>query len=310
LPARTYDNGPLEGFYIGRSVNHSSSWNRCSDKWRIEDPRGFELEVPSGNLEEIVRTCTIVDGKIEQPCIWARMGAINILVPAHTELYKKALENTVRSKTKASITDAKPGDTVVLQNGRQGTYMGHYYFVQGTYNGINGSGFGCYTSIVCTTNKRYVFRYSNDKYFSFANIKVAEVIDGEDIADPVDEINTKIINRASYNTIENTVDYNIIGVTPERFSASDFTHCVLPLSVAREIGHGLVFIDNENDSTALWGTGLNPSPYYKGEPEWKRFRRNFVRDERGRLVTTPVCLTGLRGVRFPSRSHRVRNYYK
>jgi hypothetical protein len=48
LPAMTIDNVPMNGFRMTTDIR-SSSYGGV-DKWRIEDPRGFELEITSHNL--------------------------------------------------------------------------------------------------------------------------------------------------------------------------------------------------------------------------------------------------------------------
>jgi hypothetical protein len=134
IPSVVYDNEPMEGFEVRHSVNHSSSWNHCRDKWRILDPRGFELEINSGNLENILSMTTIINGKIQGKCIWAREGAVNILVPVESELYQTAIKNTELSKKKASIKDAMSYDKVTFTDGRIMYYMGYFYPIVRDYS--------------------------------------------------------------------------------------------------------------------------------------------------------------------------------
>lgn len=61
------DNVPLEGFTVARSVSRSSTSNKV---WRINDPRGFQLEMSTGNFEDLLMSTTIHNGEIMAPCIW------------------------------------------------------------------------------------------------------------------------------------------------------------------------------------------------------------------------------------------------
>ena len=124
LPAKTFDNKPLVGFKMGKNISYGSGWDSRHDKWRIEDPRGFELEITSGNLEEIMRLCTIERGEILEQCIWGRLGTENILIPISSPIYTTAAANTDRLNSKGTIRDAKPGYHLVFKNGDEGTYLG------------------------------------------------------------------------------------------------------------------------------------------------------------------------------------------
>lgn len=127
LPAQTYDNKPMSGFKLGRDVRHGYGWGQGNVKWRIEDPRGFELEITSPNLAQILSTCTVENGEILEECKWARLRAENILVPVTSDVYKAAVANTARLNKSAKPSDMKLGDTVILMNGMTGRYMGAYY---------------------------------------------------------------------------------------------------------------------------------------------------------------------------------------
>lgn len=61
------DNTPSEGFRIQKSVSRSSTSNKV---WRILDPRGFELEISSANMEDIMHGGVIDRGLIIGKCVW------------------------------------------------------------------------------------------------------------------------------------------------------------------------------------------------------------------------------------------------
>lgn len=124
LPSKTFENKPLVGFKMGKNISYGSGWDSRHDKWRIEDPRGFELEITSGNLEEIMKLCTLERGEILDQCIWGRLGQENILIPLESEVYKTATANTDRINSKGTIKDAKPGSKLIFTNGDEGIYVG------------------------------------------------------------------------------------------------------------------------------------------------------------------------------------------
>lgn len=104
------DNKPLEGFYVGNSV---SRWSTSNKLFRVEDPRGFTVEIPTDNLATLLHHTTVVKGFVQEECIWGREGNNHILLPVNSEPYKKAkatldvLENKL-----ISIKDLKVGDWV------------------------------------------------------------------------------------------------------------------------------------------------------------------------------------------------------
>lgn len=128
IPSKTFDNKPMVGFKIAKLVaGGGRGWDARSDAWRIEDPRGFELEIGSGNFQEILAVSTIERGEILEECIWGRLGTNNILIPVTSDVYERAAANTERMGKKSSIREAKPGYHLIFQNGEEAMYMGKTY---------------------------------------------------------------------------------------------------------------------------------------------------------------------------------------
>ena len=134
LPAQSYENKPMSGFKLGRNIRHGGGWGQGNVKWRIEDPRGFELEITSPNLAQIIMDCTIESGEILEECKWARLRNENILVPVTSEVYKAAQANTARMNKSAKPSDLKLGDTAILQNGMTVRYLGAYFPITARLN--------------------------------------------------------------------------------------------------------------------------------------------------------------------------------
>jgi hypothetical protein len=128
------DNVPMSGFKMTTDIR-SSSYGGV-DKWRIEDPRGFELEITSGNLANLLSVGMIDRGEIMDQCVWARSGQSNVLLSTETPEYKDAVENTVVANLKTDWKDAKPGNTVLLQNNVKGVWLGrmHQLVRKSTYD--------------------------------------------------------------------------------------------------------------------------------------------------------------------------------
>lgn len=82
------ENKPTHGFKI---VDAVSSYSTSNKKFRVEDPRGFELEIDVYNLLEIIEKHTIVQGTIMEPMLWGRFGGDNYLISGNSAEYKHHL---------------------------------------------------------------------------------------------------------------------------------------------------------------------------------------------------------------------------
>lgn len=106
-----YDNVPTTGFYIGSSV---SRWSTENKVFNVKDPRGFMVQVPTGNIETLLHTCTVVRGVIQEECVWAREGNSHVLLPVHSEEYKEARKAIKKVEEALKISDLNVGDRVTL----------------------------------------------------------------------------------------------------------------------------------------------------------------------------------------------------
>lgn len=93
-PSRVLDNEPIRGFKIVESVSRHSTLNKL---FRIQDPRGFELEIPADNLVDVLLTTTVVKGEIIDECVWAQHNKL-ILVPIASEKYQFHLKSKTAPK--------------------------------------------------------------------------------------------------------------------------------------------------------------------------------------------------------------------
>ena len=108
------DNSPIEGFYVGSSV---SRWSTSNKLFRVKDPRNFTVEIPTDNLATLLHHTTVVNGVVQEACVWGREGNSHILLPINSEPYLVTLDqmDTLENKL-ISIKDLKVGDWVKLFN--------------------------------------------------------------------------------------------------------------------------------------------------------------------------------------------------
>jgi hypothetical protein len=138
---RIVKNEPATGFEIARSVRRSGWKGAGNVLWRIQDPRGFEVEIISENFASIIDCTTVINGVIQEACVWGREGSVNVLLPTNSEPYKDATRQTNLVNNKVSLRDVKIGDHVTLidkgskSGHRDGVYMGRMFAV--TYAGIS-----------------------------------------------------------------------------------------------------------------------------------------------------------------------------
>lgn len=228
VPSVTYENKPMVGFKLSREVRRYASFGNGNVKWRIEDPRGFELEISSANFAQILMLCTMEKGEIQDQLIWGRLGSENVLVPVESEVYKTAQANTERAAKKASLKDLNIGDRVVMQNGDEGYFMGVFYFIRGSDRASD------YEAKI-SDKKRYVFAKdltSSARYnlFAVATPKLSEIHPTEKVL-KIEDIE-KMINagiqkagpdgRWYINENSNESGY-ILGVTATKPVDSDIT---------------------------------------------------------------------------------------
>lgn len=104
------DNTPTTGFYVGSSV---SRWSTSNKLFRVKDPRGFTVEIPTDNLATLLHHTTVVKGVVNEPCVWGREGNNHILLPVNSEPYLITLDqmDTLSNKL-ISVKDLKVGDWV------------------------------------------------------------------------------------------------------------------------------------------------------------------------------------------------------
>jgi hypothetical protein len=174
------NNTPVSGFKIADSIRRVY-WGGGNVVWRIEDPRGYELEISSSNLAKILDCTTIKDGEIMIDCVWGRDKSQNVLLPTNSEPYKEAMTNTVRESKKVSLKDVKIGDTVLMKNGTSGIYAGGFNVLTHTSKPSGWTGDQITTINFCDIKRRFALKVKitkdSDQLWSY---KSAGIQEGDD----------------------------------------------------------------------------------------------------------------------------------
>lgn len=115
------DNTPTKNIYVGCSV---SRWSTSNKLFRVTDPRGFTIEIPTDNLATLLHHTTVIKGVVQEECVWGKEGNNHILLPVDSEPYKLSREqqDTLDNKL-IPVGDLKVGDWVKFFGGDT-----EYYF--------------------------------------------------------------------------------------------------------------------------------------------------------------------------------------
>lgn len=116
----TFDNTPTKSVKIVGSV---SRWSTSNKLIQVEDPRGFVIEIPTGNLTTLLKHTTVEKGVVKDECVWGREGNNHILLPTSSDVYKQAFESTQLNNTRVSLTKLNKGDVVKFSVDDQNEYI-------------------------------------------------------------------------------------------------------------------------------------------------------------------------------------------
>ena len=158
------NNIPLTGFKISREIRR---WSTSNVVWRIEDPRGFELEISSGNMAYLLAECIFNKGVIEDELIWCRDGSQNYLLPTNSDEYSDYNLFTKCIKSGLKLKDINIGDHIQLSSGESGMYLGGYNMIQkdkGYYN------------FILENKRRYILLTDEGDYILKSSLKDIQLI--------------------------------------------------------------------------------------------------------------------------------------
>lgn len=174
------DNNPATGFRITKSISRGG-WNGGNKVVRIEDPRGFELEISVDNLVKLMTMTTFIDGECQTECVWARDGAKNVLLPVNSDLYLAAIKETKTRNAKAiPLKQVKIGDTIRLYGKGVEFDKCEYY---GLYRCGSTKFDGYATETLIDVNKRYVVKdLKTNNFYLYTKLTVIEIVGRADDA--------------------------------------------------------------------------------------------------------------------------------
>jgi hypothetical protein len=132
---RIVENVPLPGFKITDDVKRVY-WGGGNVVWRVEDPRGYELEIQSQNLMAIIQSAGISEGGlIPGSCVWGRSGADNILLHESSDEYKDAVKaaETLKAPRQVGKSSRRIGGLYRRVNGSTAIYIAKIHVTKMDY---------------------------------------------------------------------------------------------------------------------------------------------------------------------------------
>lgn len=122
-----FDNNPLVGFSI---VGSASRWSTDNKLILVEDPRGFVVEIPVSALTTLMKYVTVVNGVIQEECLWGKEGNSHILIPVNSDVYQTARLQTTQLQNKTKMSKLLEGDIIKFRpDGDEYCYVGRYKVV-------------------------------------------------------------------------------------------------------------------------------------------------------------------------------------
>lgn len=96
------DNVPKSGYIINKSLTHKpfSSFGNPRTKVRVHSPDGFEIEISTENLVEILEVSNISKKFIDSECVLGWFGREIWLIPTETEIYRNYLKKKKEQEEK------------------------------------------------------------------------------------------------------------------------------------------------------------------------------------------------------------------
>lgn len=238
IPAEIIDNQLLDGFKMAREVRRHG-WGSGNVLWRIEDPRGFELEISSANMASIMACTTIINGEIQGKCKWGWNtvgGSRVVLLPEGSEPYQDAIRDTKRRNAATiPMKDVSPGMRVELKNEFVGVYCGpmHYLYRQygHSYNyGSDDNPNEFDQGWISSNRKIHFFLQDDGVVYMMSSPKVANILDDSttfSVEDGVDLINTQLRIEAEVAAAGTTL--NVVFVSSVPIKESDYASKLVPI---------------------------------------------------------------------------------
>lgn len=111
-----YENLPITKIVIGDAVTR---WSTSNKLFRVTDPRGFTVEVPTGNIAALLHHTTVINGVVQEECIWAREEGSHVILPVNSAPYHQSIKKIAMVDNALKIGDLVPGDRVKMIHNQQ-----------------------------------------------------------------------------------------------------------------------------------------------------------------------------------------------
>jgi len=218
------DNESLSGFEINKRVRRGGGWSGSNVVWRVTDPRDFELEISSENLQRIIDCATIVNGVIQGKCCWGRDGAKNVLLPENSDIYKEAVVTTKKLNTSIPLKELIPGDLVTMHSAEYPGnchYLGKFYCVVLTQKKRHSDGDKANIHTAPTILKP-LFRDANGVIFT-TSTKVSSVVKKQDMKIEMNQLLTEIRMQIVSDDVHQTINGEsiILFISDKSINAKD-----------------------------------------------------------------------------------------
>lgn len=209
------ENKPMIGFRVSRGLRRLG-WSHHATSVRIEDPRGFEVDISVSNMMMLTDNNLLENGEILRECVWGRDGGMNVLLPVNSQPYLQATENTERMASHVNSRTVQLGDAVLLKNGLKGRYMGSMFpWRQDQSNSAYKQPYNL--TLVQHEKKYHMVQIKNDdgsfSYNGYAALGASSVL----ASDP---LTTQEVNEIMADALVNAASVNIPKVYSPKILAS------------------------------------------------------------------------------------------
>lgn len=175
------DNNPKTGFKLVTNVSRYSTSNVV---WRIMHPEGFEFEITSDNLCDLLDTNTIIEGEFQEELFFTHTKK---LVSIKTKLFSEMIKKEEDKKNnKQKSNELQPGTTIKISiknryfpedETKNTTYDNLLYY--GKFHTCNNNKNKPMLITNKSTSRPVVFDLSIGKFRTFTELPPFEIIDNE-----------------------------------------------------------------------------------------------------------------------------------
>lgn len=249
---RIVNNEFLSGYKLVKSVDR---WSTSNKVWRILDPRGYELEISSGNLDYILQNGILDRGNMNGAFRWGRIGAQNYLVPQGSTIDSESVDYKLKVGSIIDFSTVKIGDSVDTPSYPKAIYCGIFWELGKMF--FNGD-------ISLKLKRLHIFKVWGDTFISYAT-------------------KPKILNN--YGATNDTESFLKLSVLAERKSSNIASEGILFDEKPKFLKDTLRYeASKDNDN---WFIGCTYSDYLidkdgnlckKQQGEWNRYGGSALKD--------------------------------